>query len=486
MSVTHWIGASSARLSFAALGALGVVVGAGIPAARYVHHHSTSPSVDLLIVTGLMFLVLGAAVLQALLLGELVFRKKWRERFLLGQSDTQHITVESIQSGIGLDAVVRPPSRTDMLVFSLVVLGCVVFDVTVLDRATAGFVTEYPRFGYYRTALRGATGEERAKLLLEIADRPTDDVALYTEAVIVPELDSADAERRAHALDALWWTARRMTTSVDLLNEARARTDRWEYAFAKFLRESIAPRVRVQITRATDADEQVAAARFIGEIRDPDSVDALSAWAKSQTEPNADTIRVRRESIVALGESGQLGAIEFLTEQLSRDDDDLTSRELTVWALGQAIGIVQPSDAALPESIRGREYVAPAALEEGAKVIIDQLTSWPPSLQCVGLGVLFRVQDARASQVLMALFDSEKSTHTCPDIEWPRPKGPPIVLSEREDVKMWTLRALATIAIGDIDVLEWLTLAKQKKDRFSPDLIRELENLHYVVGQSLE
>jgi len=175
---------------------------------------------------------------------------------------------------------------------------------------------------------------------------------------------------------------------------------------------------------------------------------------------------------LALGRTRSLDSLSPLTELLRKHHEKQKVREMAMWGIGEIIGHWVPIDPHHPP---------PDEVRNAVQAITDALPGLSPSSQCVAVDALRKIRDARASDALFSLFESEDSTFTCPDIELPRKGRPPLQLSQREHIRIWTLRAIALIAKGNTAAQDWLTLRKQETTRFDPDLIRELRNLHAMT-----
>lgn len=469
MHPIRWLAASAHRVSLVSLASLAALVGVAIMCARYVRFDSASPSADLLIVTGLMLGILGIAFLQAVWLGELLLGADWRQRYLLGEMPALQVSdefdmnaVKAIRSG-----------RSERLQLAALVALAVFGDVFVVNRATGNFFDDYTRVGYHRTALRGADAGERAQLLLELADRSTDEVAEWVDAVMVPRLESADPVEQQDALRALWWVARRMSRSVDLLNAARARPDRWEYELSRRLREQIAPRVRALALQTTSDGVRELAFRFLGDARDPE---ATSMLGRALLDPE-QSIGAREAAALALGRLSHEGVFAHLLALLRTSDAPPRVQEAALWAVGEGAVAGLPADAGEYEKLTGRPYAPPMELDEASVWMIHELPRLEPSPRCVALNALQRTQDARAFDVIAPMFESPDATFSCPTIELTEPYGPPVVLSRGEPYRLTLLRVVASVAAGNPAVAQWLSLQKQVSSKYAEDIQRELESL---------
>jgi hypothetical protein len=464
---------AATELRLAALAGVALLAFAGTSAlvAGYISDASTSPTVDLLLLTLLTFLMLVSSLLLAILLGDRIHGGHWRESVLRGrpiQAMEHDAAAESLDTEEAVETAVRRSfRRSETAVLSLYVVLAAVGHWLLLGALTGGFMEEYTRFGYYRTALRGADADKERQLLLEIADTPTSRLADHVFDVMVPRLDGPEASSRAAALSALAIVGERMARSVLILNASGGDTEQWEYRLADRLRTEVAPRAR-ELLLGGGEGEAIAAARALGAFRDWDSVESLARLAVDPTTPGP----VAEEAIIALGKMRDLGALEPLAALIRVPPAETRRYDLALWAVGELVGRLAPAD-----SRRG----PPPELTAAVELVQSKLPSMPPGTQCIAVDALRKMGDARSAGPLFALFEDPRSTFTCPDVEVPRPGEPPIVLSQREDVRIWILRAIALIAKGNDEVQTWLTLEKQRDGYYSEEVLRELRHLHAMT-----
>jgi hypothetical protein len=475
MSPFLWLSHSLARVTATSLAVLVCAVFAAVATARYVEHQSTSPVVDLLLITAVMAALLAAAVLQALAAGELLLRRPWRGLFLRGER--ADVAYGASQAG-ETDLIVASravSSRRDVLLLSVLTIGLLALDVYLVNRVTASFFDRYVESGYLRSALRGASPAEKEKLLLEIADRGTPDLADWTQAELLPRVASPDAEERGAALVALWWVGTRMNRSADILNQQGGREDAWEYALAIWLREHAVGPVSSRLAASAEP-ERVAAIRALGSFRARQSVDTLAALTTSR-EPAA----VRQAAVLALGQVASPEAALALLGAMADLRTDIRALDLAVWALGECGKNALISS---PRDLRNPDLVEPS---EGIRRVVEwlsvELSKLPPSTQCIAATLAADLADARLGPPLTALFDAPESTIVCASVELEQAAGRPFVLSRGEPLRMLALRALANIAVGNPEVERWV--AERSRDPGVEERYRkELANMALLIEQA--
>ena len=79
----------------------------GVWVADYIRETSGDPSVDLVLITTMISVLLLAAVLQAVMIGDLIYKRRWRERYLLLLDESTCALVGGVHQGIDTDCEVE-------------------------------------------------------------------------------------------------------------------------------------------------------------------------------------------------------------------------------------------------------------------------------------------------------------------------------------------------------------------------------------------
>ena len=125
---------------------------AGRWSAHYVLEVSSSVTLNLVLITCLMMLVLVSAYLQAVLVGDLFFDPSWREQVVLGQK-TAEVTVKDYSAE-----------------FMIVLMLLVVLNGVGVNAVAGGFLDTYHAEGFFRSRLRAEDPAERRAALEDISD----------------------------------------------------------------------------------------------------------------------------------------------------------------------------------------------------------------------------------------------------------------------------------------------------------------------------
>ena len=178
-----------ARLVASTLAITGAMIGLALWSADYVLHQSSSVGLNLLVITANMGLVMTAAYMQALLIGDLFFPGPWREQVVLGLRPDAHDHDAEI--------AVRNHNAEFMIVLLLLIVG----DAMLVNGAAGGFVDTYHAEGFFRVRMRQDDASERLQALRDMVEPTQQD--LWTvegvRQVVLQALGDGDAQVRAQA-----------------------------------------------------------------------------------------------------------------------------------------------------------------------------------------------------------------------------------------------------------------------------------------------
>lgn len=153
----QWPAQSRGRLVVFVLVMTAVTAAVGLWAAQYAIHQSQSVTLNLLLMTFSLMLLLITAFSQAVLVGDLFFGKFWREQIFLGKKPVR-----------GVSEVDTVDDRSGEFVIALIVLFIV--NGFALNTAAGGFLGFYQTEGFSRVRLRAEEPAERIAALEDIAD----------------------------------------------------------------------------------------------------------------------------------------------------------------------------------------------------------------------------------------------------------------------------------------------------------------------------
>ena len=169
-----WVAKTRRRLLVSAVTATGVFVVAAAVTASYMRTRSTSVTLNLVLITTCILLLLVAAFIQALAVGDLVFPARWRERVILGKK-IELSEAEEISTSIGA-------LKDSTMPFYLLCAVLVVTNYFLSATASGNFFSYYSHYGYELTLLGSDDPRERINGIRAMAH------PLNSEICDIPEL----------------------------------------------------------------------------------------------------------------------------------------------------------------------------------------------------------------------------------------------------------------------------------------------------------
>lgn len=146
------------RLLIATALATAAMLGLGLWSADYVLERSTSVSLNLLLITANMFVMMIAAYMQALTMGDLFFPGPWREQIVLGQRpDLQDPDAELVV-------------RNHNAEFMILLIGLIILNAFLINVSAGGFLDTYHNEGFFRVRLRHEAPAERIEALKDMVE----------------------------------------------------------------------------------------------------------------------------------------------------------------------------------------------------------------------------------------------------------------------------------------------------------------------------
>ncbi len=326
-----------ARLLGSTLIALAATYGLGLWSAHYILERSASVVLNMLIITGTMFLVLLASFLVAATIGDLTFPGPWRETVFVSSSPED------------LD---RAPVKNHSGEFLIIFLLAVVVNAFGINTAAGGFLDRYHTVGYFDVRLRAEAPAAR----VEAYEMLTRDVNFQiwendgVQKLVLEGFEDPAAEVRAIAA----WSAGK----IDLMN-AR-------------------PRLIELVENDTDPRVVADAAIALGKL----GLDAGAREAITSRLASTDSPKIRIGTLRALGLLASSNSVETALEYIDADDERVMIHAF--WAL-RKIG----SERARPSVRKRIDPETPllkrcAAFDALKKVATDKDVSWAKRQYQVG------------------------------------------------------------------------------------------------------
>ena len=153
-----WPARSRLRLITCTVLATAVAVAVALGSAHYILEASASVLLNLMLITTNMMVMLVAAFLQTVLVGDLFFSQDWRERIFLGnkQRDVDAIDIAAVNDHNGE--------------FAAILFLAIVVNAFCLNLVTGNFFSQYHDEGFFQVQMRSSSVDQRLAALESIAD----------------------------------------------------------------------------------------------------------------------------------------------------------------------------------------------------------------------------------------------------------------------------------------------------------------------------
>jgi hypothetical protein len=434
-----------------------VVFAPAIPLATAIRETSRSPVFDMVAQALWLACIVPPAWFVAVLIGDVLFPNRWREREMLG-IDVDEVAPAPGQGApdggddddddeISLAAI--KATHSYRMPFYLIVVALILGHAGVIEALTGGFLAEYQRLGYFRTLLRGDHTEAKLEIIGDLANKRRRQFVQDA----VAQLDgvwrdaSQPAEVRLAALKTLGIQAGALVTSLESWRDASSAAGRWEGALLERAQREIAPALR-PLVEANDPRLARAASLALAKLRDFDSVAAFTGLVTT-----SKTYDERW-----LGAAGALGVLRSMQGmaalvQAAGEVRDPQALRYLGWAVGEISRKMEP-----PE-----DGVAPPVFDDLISTFGELLRSGSPEARCVAADTLLKVSDARVAAVLFAGFDAPGvELLRCSAHELDVDDRAPVSVGQDESLRRRILLAFKYIAKGNSAVTRW---AKERLGR---------------------
>ncbi len=445
MILLRWLAASTRRLLIAAAVCFGALFATAFPIAAYIRDTSTSLVLDTAMQTSwLLALLLGSALL-AIVVADRVFPFHWRRRVILGE------LIDPSDDDADAEPVVL---QSHVLGFSLILVGIMAVSGLGLDLVTGGFLAEYQRVGYMHTLRRSDNTELKLELIGELGDvrrqqRVRDGVEVLD--LMWRDVTRQPEEVRRMAVVVLGRQALALNSSVRAWSKQGVR-DHWELELVRRLRRQTGPDLRAAWTNATPP-LRASISLALGKLGDRDSVAFLAEAIRGGVEPGDGG--PWRATVAGLGVARDPAALEALIDVAPRVTDPDDFRTLA-WAVGEL------SRHYLPESDKAIDALFPRLVD----TFVALSSGGTFTRRCEAIDVLRKTGDARIATPLTAIFDTPDADGNCESAYVQIDEKAPELAVAAEPLRMRIIRALALVALGDDELLDWLR-KRQSDDRYT-------------------
>ena len=238
-----WVAKTRRRLLISAFAVTGLFLGTGALTAHFMRTSSRSVTLNLVLITVCILLMLVTSFVQALAVGDLVFPGQWRERVILGKR-VELSEDEEIRTSIGA----MKDSTMPFYILCVVLLGINYF---LYSAASENFFGYYSSHGYELTLLGSDDPDDRIEGLRAMAH------PLNSEIRDIPEL----RER-----------------TLELVNDESDEVRGWAMWLVGELRmiEASRPLQRIVLDETVPDTVRARAAEALGYLRSRDAADMMA------------------------------------------------------------------------------------------------------------------------------------------------------------------------------------------------------------------
>ncbi|MCB9733817.1 MAG: hypothetical protein H6745_14550 [Deltaproteobacteria bacterium] len=445
----------------------GVVAAVTGPMAQFLRYESRSVVTNMLILLGYAFLVLGAATLLAILVGDLWFPGRWRERVILGR---RVAPIDASEADDPIKAL--RAQKSYFLQFSALVAVFVGLAVFAFQKGT-GFSLEE---SYQRTTLRSDSVEPKLELVSELGEQRRDDRVPQALEILdsVWRDETQPLEVRRAALTALGQVGDYLSDAVDRWREQGRRTS-WQGETLTGLRASLAPALR-KFHETAPPSLRAYVTYVLGAIHDDESRALFLNDLKAFPDESSDE---HRTALLALGVARQLEALPdvaaLANDGKERDDDTFA---LLAWVARELMFTFQryyqkTDEDDIPEEMR-------AAAERLWRYYGEVAATGAAERRCTAAVVLTQARDVRLREVLFRAFDAPGAGEIiCGYARVTAVTGTVRTLGEDgQELRQRLIDALALVSLGDDVVTRW---ARDRLMHVSDDS----ENVRYLLNDLL-
>ncbi len=399
-------------------------------ATGHVREASTSPGMDVFVITGWMLLTFLTAVIAALLVGTLIFGDAWRRVNILGE-------------GLDLDpddlSMARHASKRQTLPIAVMVVVAIFALTKVMSLITDDFFDWYSKFGYATSTLRGDDEEAKLRVLVELTRSQDSRLMDNTDMIRAVWADPDASEAlKTRAIFSLGEIGRRMVRSIQLMEEGN-KGAKWVRTLHSELIQHVEPKLLAALEEKPTGERARALVFALGSLESDAAVPLMAQYLKDPARER-ETVRA---IILALSQyRTPARTVSAILPVLAGDDIELAG--LAAWAVGEMYGLgAGEATEAAPD---------PALVQ----LVAQRLLAAPLEVQCVLLDAMLRIRSEQHDKVLFALWDKVPPRTRCPRQELERPFQSPTAISKEEEVREKIVKALAGIAEGNPPVMAWL------------------------------
>jgi hypothetical protein len=438
VSLFRWIAGSRVRLAIAALIGIAACVFLAAPAAEFIRYSSTSIVQNLFVRLGFAFLILTTATLLAVLVGDLVFPGRWRERIILGRNVAPTAPDDSLEAVKGL--------KSYYIHFSFMIAAFCVVGGVGIHSSTQLFSSRDDT----RTTLRGDDVERKLMIITELAGTRTErEVNSALEILDTVWRDERQpTEVRRASLVALGELLDYLVQAVETWR-TEGKRESWQGDIVLELRQAFADDLR-RFQPGAPASLRPVVTFLLGAVQDVRANELILNELVAYPDDASDAWRA---AIGALGAAHQADLLPAVVDRLDAGRSD-TAYAILAWATQELVksfyrAYGEPEKA--PEALK--EAVERAVAFFGAELLAES-----PERRCIAAELLRFTGHVAARDPLFAAFDAPGAKDIfCGTAKADVPAGNPgWIGTGDESLRARIVQAIATIARDDAKVGEWI------------------------------
>lgn len=438
MSLFRWIAGSRIRLAIAALIGIAACVFLAEPAAEFIRYRSTSIVQNLFVRLGFAFLILSTATLLAVLVGDLVFPGRWRERIILGRQVAPTAPDDSLEAVKGL--------KSYYIHFSFIIAAFCVAGGMGIHSSTQLFSSRDDT----RTTLRGDDVERKLMIITELAGTRTErEVSSALEILDTIWRDERQpTEVRRASLVALGDLLDYLVQAVETWRNEGKR-ESWQGDLVLKLRQAFADDLR-RYQPGAPTSLRPLVTFLLGAVQDVRANELILNELVAYPDDASDEWRA---AIAALGAAHQADLLPTVVDRLDAGRSD-AAYTILAWATQE---LVKSFYRAYGEPEKAPEPLK-AAIDRAVTFFGGELVAESPERRCIAAELLRFTGHVAARDPLFAAFEAPGAKDIfCGTAKAEAPAGTPgWIGTADESLRARIVQAVATIARDDPKIGEWI------------------------------
>lgn len=449
MKFILWICQSRQRLAVSASLCFVVLLAPSGALAEYIRTTSASPVGDMLIQTVWLAFCLPASYFTSVLIGDVVFPNRWRERVILGNAEAGEAAMADDDPMAAVRAIRH--TRTYKLPFYMLVVVGVLGCASAIEAVSDGFLTEYQERGYFRTLMRTQKHDVKIAVIEEQADkrRQSHVTVAVQQLTAVFNDETQPPQVRQAAAKTLGQLGRYVVQAIDSWNAKSTAQGHWELDLLRQMHGKTAPGLRRAFAEGR-SDMRRTVAIALGKMRDAGAGPMLVEYLLRHTKTVDEVYLGAASAMGFLHDFDRMSGLLRVAEMVKEQPEAF---RVVSWAVGQT-------------SRKFQVYVhetGPPPKEFDALITLygELVKTGSTQQRCVAAHVLNDTGHAGIIPILMDAFDSPGSDATCARHEIAMDEPAPLVMGDRQPVRRAVLWSFRNVSRGSEEVAEWASKRAQ-------------------------